>query len=146
MDYKYIEQLLERYWQAETTLEEEEILHSFFAQREIPSELAQYKPLFAYGHEQKKCVLDEDFENRVLALTEEKPRLRVVSMKERLSPLFRAAAVVAIVITLGSAMQVPFQQRDAEAAPENVASTPSEVQAPSVALTDSVAVDSMRVN
>ena len=29
MDYKYIEQLLERYWQGETTLQEENILRSF---------------------------------------------------------------------------------------------------------------------
>ena len=32
MDYKYIEQLLERYWKCETTLEEEEILRMFFSQ------------------------------------------------------------------------------------------------------------------
>ena len=32
MDYKYIEQLLERYWQGETTLQEEAILCNFFSQ------------------------------------------------------------------------------------------------------------------
>ena len=32
MDYKYIEQLLERYWQGETSLQEEAILRSFFSQ------------------------------------------------------------------------------------------------------------------
>ena len=47
MDYKYIEQLLERYWQCETTLQEESILRSFFSQDEIPAELEQYKALFA---------------------------------------------------------------------------------------------------
>ena len=31
MDYKYIEQLLERYWQCETTLQEENILRAFFS-------------------------------------------------------------------------------------------------------------------
>ena len=40
MDYKYIEQLLERYWEAETSLEEERILQSFFAQKELPKHLA----------------------------------------------------------------------------------------------------------
>ena len=39
MDYKYIEQLLERYWAAETSLEEEDILRAFFSQKEIPAEL-----------------------------------------------------------------------------------------------------------
>ena len=34
MDYKYIEQLLERYFAAETSLEEEHILRAFFSQKE----------------------------------------------------------------------------------------------------------------
>ena len=36
MDYKYIEQLLERYWAAETSPDEEAVLRAFFAQRELP--------------------------------------------------------------------------------------------------------------
>ena len=31
MDYKYINQLLDRYWKCETSLEEEEILRTFFS-------------------------------------------------------------------------------------------------------------------
>jgi hypothetical protein len=34
MDYKYIEQLLDRYFEAETPLKEEEILKAFFEQSE----------------------------------------------------------------------------------------------------------------
>lgn len=48
MDYKYIEQLLERYWNCETSLEEEQILRSFFRQKEVPAHLLRYKQLFAY--------------------------------------------------------------------------------------------------
>ena len=49
MDYKYIEQLLDRYFRAETTLQEEQILKSFFAQgaEDMPQDLQQYAPLFA---------------------------------------------------------------------------------------------------
>ena len=36
MDYKYINQLLERYWECKTTLEEEQILRSFFSQLCVP--------------------------------------------------------------------------------------------------------------
>ena len=32
MDYKYIEQLMDRYWECETSLEEEQILRTFFSQ------------------------------------------------------------------------------------------------------------------
>ena len=48
MDYKYISQLLERYWNAETTLEEEEILKAFFRQDNVPADLLRYKALFSY--------------------------------------------------------------------------------------------------
>ena len=46
MDYKYIEQLLERYWEGETTLQEESILRTFFSQPEVPENLRKYQPLF----------------------------------------------------------------------------------------------------
>ena len=56
MDYKYINQLLERYWKCETSLEEEDILRAFFSQDNIPAELERYKPLFVY--EAKEPVSD----------------------------------------------------------------------------------------
>ena len=46
MDYKYIEQLLERYWQCETSLAEEEVLRVFFSQDEIPLHLIRFKEVF----------------------------------------------------------------------------------------------------
>ena len=49
MDYKYIEQLLERYWEGETTLQEETILKAFFSQPDIPENLRKYCDLFAYA-------------------------------------------------------------------------------------------------
>ena len=48
MDYKYIEQLLERYWQCETSLEEESELRTFFSQEKVPAHLLQYRDLFVY--------------------------------------------------------------------------------------------------
>ena len=46
MDCKYIEQLLERYWRCETSLEEEAQLRAFFTKEEIPEHLLRYKDLF----------------------------------------------------------------------------------------------------
>ena len=45
MDYKYINQLLERYWRCETSIEEEDILKAFFSQKDVPVELLRYKDL-----------------------------------------------------------------------------------------------------
>ena len=46
MDCKYIEQLLERYWQCETSLEEEAQLRAFFNGSDVPEHLLRYKDLF----------------------------------------------------------------------------------------------------
>lgn len=70
MDYKYIEQLLERYWDCETTIEEEQILRAFFHQEDVPSNLIQYKPLFVYQKEQKSILLGEEFDKKMLGLIE----------------------------------------------------------------------------
>ncbi len=110
MDYKYIEQLLERYWTAETTLEEEGILRAFFSQKVIPAELEQYRALFTLESEEAGACLGGDFDARILSMIEEEPvvKAREISLKQRLMPFFKAAAVVAVILTIGGAMQRPW--------------------------------------
>ena len=148
MDYKYINQLLERYWKCETSLEEEEILRTFFSQDELPAELKPYKSLFSYElSEAKNETLGEEFDQKLMALIEDeyakKPnKAKVVSLTERLKPLFKAAAVVAIFLTLGNAAQVPFQDDSVNV--ENVGAIKA-TRGASVALGgDSTTVDSMQ--
>ena len=110
MDYKYIEQLLERYWEGETTLQEETILRTFFSQpdsQEIPENLRKYQDLFRCEL-QKEEPLGEDFDVRILEEIGEAPVAKTVSLKDRLMPLFKAAAIVAIILTLGNAAQAPW--------------------------------------
>ncbi|MBQ8711607.1 MAG: pyruvate ferredoxin oxidoreductase [Prevotella sp.] len=111
MDYKYIEQLIERYFQCETTLKEEEILRTFFSQEDVPVWLAKYQTLFNY-EAQREQALGDDFEERVLTLIEQKEpvKARVLTMTQKLKPLFKAAAIVAIVLTLGNAAQAPWDR------------------------------------
>ena len=112
MDYKYIEQLLERYWAAETSLEEESILRTFFSQKDIPAEMEHLRPLFideAVGE-----TLDDDFDARILQAigepltSKEVVKAREVTLTQRLMPLFKAAAIIAIILTLGGALQAPW--------------------------------------
>ena len=122
MDYKYIEHLLERYWEATTTPQEEMILRTFFSQDVLPEHLAQYQPLFVY--EQTAATeqpLGDDFDRRMLERigqsADEAPKKVVVkaqrlTIASRLRPLFRAAAAVAIVAVLGTAAQSAFRQTD----------------------------------
>ena len=72
MDYKYITQLLDRYWNCETSLEEEAILRTFFSQKDVPTELLPYKDLFTYEANEKKAeVLGDDFDQKILSMIEE---------------------------------------------------------------------------
>lgn len=144
MDYKYINQLLERYWAAETTLEEEEILRTFFSQIDIPAELEKYRILFTYENVAKKTeVLGGDFDEKMLSMTGEQNvvKARTITFSQRLIPLFRAAAIVAIILTLGNAAQVPFHDNHA-----NVADVETDrIEGVSMALNgDSATIDSMQ--
>ena len=110
MDYKYIEQLLERYWQGETTLQEEGILRTFFSQPDIPEDLRKYRELFTIEREEP---LGDDFDARILAMIDDESQepqqqAKIVTMVSRLKPLFKAAAIVAIILTLGNAAQAPW--------------------------------------
>ena len=113
MDYKYIEQLLERYWDCETTSEEESILRTFFSQKDVPARLLKYRSLFEYQKQAaSEAPLGDDFDQKVLAAIyediEDSPKVvkaKVVSFGSYLKPLFKAAAVVAMVLTIGDAAQ-----------------------------------------
>ncbi len=135
MDYKYIEQLIERYFQCETTLQEEQILKTFFAQNkeEMPQTLRQYQPLFAAI--QPTESLGKDFDERIMAMTEENlvVKARTVSLREQMRPLFRAAAVVAILFTLGNAMNLSIKQEQPQNDDINYAAYKDTYDDPSVA-------------
>ena len=148
MDYKYINQLLERYWKCETSLEEEDILRAFFSQDNIPAELERYQPLFAYeAKEPVSDVLGKDFDEKILPMVEESQpvKAKVITMTQRLRPLFKAAAVVTIVLTLGNAMQVPFAKQNADPISSyDGYSKPELNHGTSVAMSDSVVLDTMK--
>ena len=57
MDYKYIEQLMDRYWEGQTSQEEERLLQVFFQQKQLPAHLAKYKDLFLYTDAQRETSL-----------------------------------------------------------------------------------------
>lgn len=113
MDYKYIEQLLDRYFESGTTLAEERILKAFFSQHDVPSHLVQYADLFDYTSEQceHSDTLGKDFDARVLQRlqqTKDAPEIHVkmqrINAFDRLRPLWRSAAAVAIVALVGGSV------------------------------------------
>ncbi len=144
MDYKYITQLLERYWECQTTLEEENILRAFFSQDDIPASLLQYCDLFVYETvEPKTDVLGQEFDDKILAIISEgEPvKAKIVSMRQRMMPLFRAAAAVAIFLTVGNAMQMSL---NTDSSYDGVAGyETSDIHGVNMAKHDTIKVDSL---
>lgn len=116
MDYRYIEQLIERYFRGETTLQEEKILREFFAQRDVPAHLQEWQGLFAAQHQLAQAHLTSEFDQRLMKMIEseqgesneaQQPKVaaRKMSIYQRVRPLFRAAAIVAIAIVVGTVVQ-----------------------------------------
>lgn len=113
MDYKYIEQLLDRYWECHTTAEEEQILRSFFSQHDLPAHLAQYAPLFAFVKEEAEVHVSDNFDQRFSQLLAEddsrqsarRTFARRLTLGRRVAPLLKAAAAVAILFTIGTATE-----------------------------------------
>lgn len=112
MNNVYIEQLLARYFDAETTREEEKMLRAYFSGREIPEHLRKYAPLFAWEEKEAAASrrVSENFEARVMARWEavggtQEVRVKALKMTfaDRIRPLWRAAAAVALVVMVGGA-------------------------------------------
>lgn len=146
MDYKYINQLLDRYWQGATTLEEEQILRSFFSQLCVPEELAKYRPLFVYEQSESKTdCLGSDFDERMMSMIGEPQHVAAqhVRLSQRFAPLFKAAAMVAIVLTLSQAAQLSFQTSEGSAA-GTAAGVPRAIGGASVAYNDSARLDTIK--
>ncbi len=103
MDYKRIEQLLERYWNCETSVEEENELRAFFSDNDIPETLRSYKDIFVYQSLQQDMKISSDFDTRMLSQVEEEPvRIRKVSFIRKIYPLMRAAVVVGVFLALSN--------------------------------------------
>lgn len=106
MDYKYIEQLIDSYFEGTTSLEEEHILREFFAQENIPEHLLVWQSLFRSEKELANAHLDERFDERLLSLTgEAHVRALPIPLRTRLRPLLRVAAFIAFAVVIGTAVE-----------------------------------------
>lgn len=107
-----MKQLIEKYFNCETTLEEEQLLHDYFSGSNIDPELQVYAPLFRYEQQQSDEQLSDSFDERILSMIQEQPvvKARTLSMAQRFAPFLRAAAVVLFVVLLGNGLQTAFNQ------------------------------------
>lgn len=135
MDCKDMEQLMQRYWRCETSLQEEEALRRCFeTHRQLPPELEQYRPLFEGFQAWSREHLTEEFDQKLMQRTGLQPV--VVKARRRhtalgLRPFCRAAAAVAVIIGLGWMAQQTLTAPDGQ--PAATAGVDRHINAPSVA-------------
>lgn len=134
MNAKDIEQLLNRYWQCETSVEEEAQLRELFVAGEVPEHLLRYRELFVCQRIQQEDGLDDAFDARMLELIEPRSsKQRRSVLLVRLAPFFKAAAAVALMVVLSNVMQRSFVPETSETALA-ADTVGQQVSAPSIAL------------
>ncbi len=97
MDLHDVERLLEKYWQTETTLEEEEQLRAFFANGPVPPQLNAAADLFAFFQSEKSKTLAQNFDGAVTKQLKARQGGKLVSMIGY-GNMARIAAGIAVVV------------------------------------------------
>lgn len=68
MDSENIDELIQKYWRCETSIEEERQLQEFFATNNVPEHLKESASLFKYfGQQRNRTLTDVSFDREVLA-------------------------------------------------------------------------------
>ena len=97
MDYKMIKDLLETYFEGETTLEEEAKLKDYFLQDEVDPKLKEYQSLFQFFSFEKKQQLDDSFETQLIEKIQEQ-QTQIPKLRPLWPRLSRIAAAIALLI------------------------------------------------
>ena len=101
MDYKRIEDLLDKFWRCETTLEEEEELRCYLGHESgLPEHLQQFKKLFALQERERQVRLTDDFDQKVLARIGKGNAHRSIFRKT----ILRVAVVVMLLVVAGGVL------------------------------------------
>jgi hypothetical protein len=106
MEQAEIKILLEKYWEAETTLEEERQLAEYFRQPEIAPEWERIQEVFAWREEEAEVKPGPGFDRRMLE--------RIGAMEgagggvtRRIGRSIRFAAAAAVILCLGIGLLIP---------------------------------------
>lgn len=96
MESNKIRELLNRYWQAETSLEEESQLREYFSRPDVPEEWRETATLFKYlGLSKKKELNDASFSDHVVSRLNASRKGRVATLVYN---SFRIAAGIAVLV------------------------------------------------
>lgn len=77
MDLNNINHLLDKYWEGETSLQDEETLKQYFNNGQVASEHRQFQPLFQYFKEEQDVLISDNFEIKLLERLQNEPEVKV---------------------------------------------------------------------
>ena len=97
MDSKHIEALLEKYWNAETTLEQEQELREFFQGTDVPENLNEAAVLFRYFENEKSKKLNENFDADVTKKVQQRQGGKIIPMTNWFQIARVAAGIIVVV-------------------------------------------------
>lgn len=109
MAYENMQTLLDKYFEGNTSLAEEQELKSYFQQKEVLPELEAYRELFVWQVEESQVGLPTGFNNKVLEQIEAQQQVGFVRRFLR-HPLSRAAAIIFLMTGMWWAYQTDSQQ------------------------------------
>lgn len=96
MDYNHISKLLERYFEGETTVEEERKLRRYFTEEPVAEEHRPFADLFRYFAVSRQ----EGYEGELASMAATRNLQKKDARRFRIRPLFwRAAAVVVLAVS-----------------------------------------------
>jgi len=162
MEKAMIRTLLEKYWQAETTVEEEQALAAYFQGPDIDPELQPYRDLFAYFDEELQVKPAPGFDARILqrlGIADAAPDLAADAVPDlaadtapkiplrtfRLGFLSAAAAIAALIIGL-FLLTPPPQQLTKTTAPKQIKDTYDDPQQALAAVRHALLIASAHLN
>ena len=99
MSFQTIEKLLQKYFEGETSLQEEDQLKSFFLKDDVPPHLMSLKQLFiTYTREKEINVLDEQFDEDLMSRIESD---KVISIRRKQkSRIYMISSIAASIILI----------------------------------------------
>lgn len=94
MDYKSVKTLLEKYWNCETSLDEEAQLRTYFSSNEVHEDHKEFAALFQYYKSENEFRISDNFDANVLKQIDDKRK----SGKQRYINIYYKVAAAVILI------------------------------------------------
>ncbi|OEK05083.1 hypothetical protein [Roseivirga misakiensis] len=94
-------ELLEKYWEAEASLEDEKELKALIKAEQESEEVEEVKALFDHFESESKIELDESFDESILQMISEEPETKVFNLQAYFKRYASIAAAVVVIFVSG---------------------------------------------